>query len=515
MLNFMRRNANSWVMILLFGIIVFVFAVNFGPWAGNQMSGVPHAALVNNVPISLTDFRAAYSGQFARIKQFNPNYDQASADRDGLKQMVVEQLVTRELLSQLGDQRHLKIGAKTLAEELKERVFGDAAFNKDEYIRRVNAFFQASVSEFEEQVAKEMVAQNINNILTTAVYVSDEEVKKEFLDRNSKVAVEFIKINPHHFPATAVSESAIKLFQEKNSDKISAYYNENINSYVKEAEVKASHILLKLSPKATDAEKSEQKAKAQKIIDRLKQGEDFATIAKNESDDTGSKVNGGDLGFFAAGMMVEEFSKAAFALKKGEVSGIVQSPFGFHIIKQTDSHPRVERKLEEVSKEIAENMIKKEEQDQKAKDLAKLALAQLKAGTPLANVKVEGLVHKSNDPLSTTNANIADETEPFTRTTSVIGKIGRAQGISEKAFALSKEKPTADDVIEANGSFFALRLKSREDPDMTKLDEQKESIKNSLLFPRKRSFTQQYVTFLKSQAKISYNEGLIKASAEI
>lgn len=516
MLNFMRRNSNSWVMIFVFAIIVFVFAVNFGPWAGTNMQGIPHAALVNNMPISMADFRTAYSHQFARIAQFRPGYTQDQAEKDGLKQMVLDQLVTRELLSQLGAKSHLKVGAKTLAEELKERVFGpDAPFNKEEYVRRINAYFQSSVAEFESQVAKEMIAQNMSQVLSTAIYISDEDVKKEYIDKNSKVSVEFVKINPNFFQVPAVSEAQIKQFEEKNADKISAYYNENINKYVKESEVKASHILVKVQPGSSEDDKKAQKEKAQKILERLKKNEDFAEVAKNESDDTGSKVNGGDLGFFTAGMMVEEFSKAAFALKAGEISNIVESPFGFHIIKVIEIKPKAEKKLEDASKEIAELLIKKEEQDQKAKELAKSALAQLQAGTPLANVQVAGLMHKGADSLSSTNANIADETDFFSRSQTVIGKIGKAGAITEQAFSLTKEKPTADSVVEVNGNFFAIRLKAREDADMSKFAEQKDAIRNSLDYPRKRSFTQQFIDSLKAKAKISYNDALIKNTAQM
>ncbi len=170
MLDFMRKNANSWVMILLFGIIIFVFAINFGPWAGNSLTGVPYAAIVNNEAISLAEFRTAYASQFARIKQFRPDYDQNQADKDGLRQMVIDQLVSRELLTQLGQKHKLSIGAKTLAEEIKERVFGkDGEFNKEEYVRRISAYFQTSVSQFEQQVAKEIVAQQMADLLGTGV----------------------------------------------------------------------------------------------------------------------------------------------------------------------------------------------------------------------------------------------------------------------------------------------------------------------------------------------------------
>ena len=221
---------NSWVMILLFGIIIFVFAINFGPWAGNSLTAVPYAVIVNSEPISMAEFRTAYGSQFARIKQFRPDYDQSQADKDGLKQMVLEQLISRELLTQLGTRYHLTVPAKTLAEEIKEKVFGkEAEFNKEEYIKRIHNYFQTTVAQFEQQVAKEIVAQQMANLLGSSVYVSQEEVKNAFKDRFTKVAIDFVKVEPRYFESSKpISADQIKTFQEANPQKISDYYNQNM-----------------------------------------------------------------------------------------------------------------------------------------------------------------------------------------------------------------------------------------------------------------------------------------------
>lgn len=512
MLNFMRQNANSWIMVVLFSIIIFVFAINFGPWAGNVSQTTPYAAVVNNQTISMAEFRTAYASQLARIKQFRPEYDQTQADRDGLKQMVLEQLVSRELLYQLGTENQLSVGAKELAEAIKERVFGkDEAFNKEEYIRRVNAFFQSTVAQFEAQVAKEIVAEQMAELLGTAVNVSEAEIEAAYKDRFTKVALEFVKVNPKSFAVTrAINADEIKRFQDEQGKKINDYYNEHMSEYIKEEQIRASHILVKVAEGTNAQDKAALKEKAVKIRERLKT-EDFATVAKSESDDVGTKEKGGDLDFFPYGNMVEEFSKAAFALKPGEMSDVVESPFGFHIIKQTDRKPKVERKLEDASAEIAEVLIKKAEGEQKAKEVAELALQQLKSGVLLAKLNVPGLVNVKvlgKQPTDTAPA-VADDTEPFNLSSSFIYKLGRAEGISDEVAKLSMDKPTAENVIEANGELIAIRLKSREDADMSKFAEQKQTITSSLMFPRKRAFMQSYVAHLKSSAKIKYNEALL------
>jgi peptidyl-prolyl cis-trans isomerase C len=115
-----------------------------------------------------------------------------------------------------------------------------------------------------------------------------------------------------------------------------AFYNENKADFNTSEEVQASHILIKISPTATAEEKAAARAKTEKLLKQVKEGGDFAALAMENSDDPGSKVKGGDLGFFAKGMMVKEFETVAFAMKPGQVSDIVETQFGYHIIKVTD-----------------------------------------------------------------------------------------------------------------------------------------------------------------------------------
>lgn len=511
MLDFMRRNANSWVMIFLFAIIIFVFAINFGPWAGNLSGGEPYAAIVNNQAISMAEFRTAYANQFARIKQFRSDYTEEQADKDGLKNLILEQLISRELLTQLGRKQHLAVGAVTLAEEIKERVFGDTEFNKAEYERRIQSFFGTTVSGFEKLVEKEIVAQKMADILGTSVFVSDDEVKQNYIDKNTKVAIEFVKVNPELYKSQRpIPPQEVGAFIVKNEPQISAYYNEHLSEFVKEKQVRASHILVKVAPSAKPEEKAQLKAKAQALLDRIKKGEDFAEVAKKESEDLGSKMNGGDLNFFTQGMMVQEFSKAAFALNINDVSDLVESPFGFHIIKLTDKMDATTTTLDKAKNEIAEILIREHEQKAKAKAVAEQALTQFNNGTPLEKIHLDGLVNLKNSPASqpSGSAPIADETPTFSRTSMYIQKIGKADEISNAAFKLTMEHPTAKEVVESNGQIFAIRLKSLENADLSKFEAEKESIKTNLSYPRRRAIVQQYLTYLKGKAKITYNKAL-------
>lgn len=149
---------------------------------------------------------------------------------------------------------------------------------------------------------------------------------------------------------------------------IKAYYDQNKASMSTPEQIRASHILV-----AT-------KAEAEDILKQLKGGADFATLAKEKSTDTGTKDNGGDLNFFAKGTMEPAFEDAAFKLKKGELSGVVQTSYGYHIIKKTDEKPAVTPTLEEKKEDIKYQLV-----TQKVSELSSNWMADLKAKAKITN----------------------------------------------------------------------------------------------------------------------------------
>ncbi|HEY5975636.1 MAG TPA: peptidylprolyl isomerase [Geobacteraceae bacterium] len=136
-----------------------------------------------------------------------------------------------------------------------------------------------------------------------------------------------------------------------SDDEIKKFYNENKDKFSQEAQVRASHILCGFDAKATDEEKKKAKEKAAGLLKEVKGGKDFAELAKANST-CPSSAQGGDLGYFGKGQMVPPFEQAAFALKPGEVSDVVETQFGYHIIKLTDKKEAQTVKLDEVKEKI-------------------------------------------------------------------------------------------------------------------------------------------------------------------
>lgn len=144
---------------------------------------------------------------------------------------------------------------------------------------------------------------------------------------------------------------------------LKAFYERNTQLFDSGERVRASHILIRVPRDATPARKQEQRAKAEGTLARIRKGGDFAKLARELSEDPGSKGKGGELGPFHRGQMVPPFEQAAYALKPGEVSGVVESPFGFHVIKLHERLPGLRVTLEQVKDKVTQRILSQRQQE--------------------------------------------------------------------------------------------------------------------------------------------------------
>ncbi|CAM4213307.1 MULTISPECIES: SurA N-terminal domain-containing protein [Pseudoalteromonas] len=382
MLEKIREGSQGPAAKIVLGLVILSFALaGIGGYLG-QTTEQP-VAEVNGVKISQTKFSRAYSNERARLEQqFGEYFAQIAADPNYMAQIrqgVVDQLVQQELQTQLAKELGLRVSDEQVKKAIVEMPYFQIGgeFSNDRYlqvIRQMN--FQPD--SFREYLRDEMTrAQLISAVAGTdfvlknelqqsialqqqtraidyavlskelvkdEVSVSDEEVQN-YYDLNQTqfqapelVAVNYIELKAEDLaPAEPVTEEALK-----------TYYEEQKNQYLEPERRRVSHILVDASE---DAEAAKQKA--DEILTELNNGADFAVVAEEKSDDVVSAELGGDLDWIERDMMDPAFEDAAFALAAvGDVSEVVESEFGFHIIKLTDIQRQQAQSFDDVKDDL-------------------------------------------------------------------------------------------------------------------------------------------------------------------
>jgi peptidyl-prolyl cis-trans isomerase C len=272
-------------------------------------------AVVNGAVITKAQFDREFNLGKRRFHMQGKSLDDSTAS--AIRKETLERLIEAELLYQESQKKGINADKADLDERLKERFPDEAEFKK--ICKRMNLTEDGLKSQFLRGMAIQAL---IEQELAQKIEVSDKETKE--------------------------------------------YYDSHKESFHQLEQVQASHILIKVDPKAEAAEKAEARKKIEGIRKRLKKGEDFSALAK-ELSQCPSAAKGGDLGYFRRGQMVKPFEEVAFSLKPGELSDIVETKFGYHVIKVADKKPQGTLPYEDVKEMITERL--KREKLQKEVDL--------------------------------------------------------------------------------------------------------------------------------------------------
>ena len=390
MLEDIRESSQGLTAKIILGLIILTFAVaGIGSYTNSVDTSV---ATVNGEKISQQEFNKAYQTQQNRMaQQFGEMFDTLSNDSNymaNFRQSVLDNLINEKLIDQNAQELAIRISDERIKDTIRNmpEFQVDGAFDNNRYLAIINqaGFFQSSnfrdylrVDMARRQLSQALVATEFNlpyqeslqqnlqnqtrNIRFTTmsakqfeagIEVSEEEIKAFYqsnqvrFENKEKVKVNFIRLN--------VKDIAKGI--EVSDDDVAKYYQDNIASFTKAEQRRISHILIESNEDDSDSE-SAAKAKAESVLARLAQGEDFAALAKELSNDTFSGENGGDLEYLEPGVMEQSFDEAALALTAvGDTTGLVKTSFGYHIIKLTELKPEVVQSLAEVKTQLHEQV---------------------------------------------------------------------------------------------------------------------------------------------------------------
>jgi peptidyl-prolyl cis-trans isomerase D len=407
-LALMRRH-RRWLYIFLW-LVIAAFIILYIPALTTQGQGTPGETVVSvgGLPVSVGEFQRAYYRQ----RQAYDRLYQGRLDENMLRQLGLEEQVLDGLVSD----RLVELESRRLGVTVSEDALAHAVATAPEFqdggqfigtaeIRRRLELQGLSEEDFEHSLRRQLLRQSLEGLIGAAVSVSDSEVEREFRRRTEQVKIEYVladvaryraEIRPTADEVRASFEAKKDAYRipEKRvvsyvlldratlqpqvavTDRdIELYYQDHREEFRQEEEACASHILVKV--KAGDAAEGHPEAEAQSIaqglLDQVRAGGDFAALAKAHSEDTGSAASGGDLGCFPPGRMVPEFDDAVFALQPGQVSDLVKTSFGFHVIRLASKREATVPPLAQVKERVRGLVTERKMRDlgeQKAQALA-------------------------------------------------------------------------------------------------------------------------------------------------
>ncbi|CAG0969822.1 Peptidyl-prolyl cis-trans isomerase D [Rhodocyclaceae bacterium] len=349
-------------------------------------SGTDELAKVGGSPISRQEFSLAMRDQQERLRgQLGREFNPAMLETPEARLAMLDSLVTQRLLLLHATKSGLTASDAQLIQVISSipALQEDGQFSKRRYEQalRAQGLTQAG---FEAKLRQDLTLQQLVQAVSDTAVVSGAAAERVIAIQLEERQVSEAIIRPEqHAGQLKISVEAVKEFYEKNRklfeipqqiraefvvlsrealaeqttispDDIKSAYEKNAKNYATEEERRASHILIQMPADAPEAEQKAARARIETILQQVKRtpGE-FARLAKEHSQDPGSAAKGGDLGFFPRGAMVKPFEEAVFSLKENQISDVVRSEFGFHIIRLTGIKPGKVRSLEEARDSIA------------------------------------------------------------------------------------------------------------------------------------------------------------------
>jgi len=518
MLDRMRRHRN-WLKWSL-GLVVLAFVALYIPSSlrnsTTDVSATNAVAVVEGHEIRGDEFRRTYQAQLQAYRSaYGGNMSEALLKQLGVDQQILQQMVDER--AALAEAERLKMRVSDA--EVRLRILAIPAFQENGAFIGAERYQQLLASQnppmnstqFEDGIRRALIVDKLRASVTEWLSVSDKELEQEYRRRNDKVKLAVASILSDSLRGTvSASDAEVSTYfaahttdfriPEKRKIRhllvdtegmrakttvpaadVERAYNENFERYSTPEQIRASHILLK----TTGKDEAAVRARAEDLLKQARAGADFAQLATKNSEDEGTAAKGGDLDFFGRGRMVPEFDEGAFALKQpGEISDLIKTQYGFHIIKLVERKPGLTRSLDDVRQQLTDQLSTERVQTQAADLAEKLASEITKPADLDSAAKRHGLQ--------------VQETPFFARDEPIMG-LGASQEVAGRAFEL-KPGEVSGAVRTGRGYVFATLVATQE-PYVPKLDEVKERVREELVKQKAREASRQKALQLAASLK--------------
>ena len=412
-----QRKSVKYLLTFILGLVGLSMVITLVP----GLFSTPTMDLNNPVLVEVGDEEITIRDVQVQLNQMLPPGQDVSRVMGLMAGQALESLVTERVLLSEADRLGLKPNDRQLAEWIRDQIpalFPGGQFDAAQYSAMVQQRFNMSVPDFERRLMVDLTIQGrLQSMVTDSVVVTEPELRRAYAEQYEQARIEYALVETTPF-RDQVDASDAKVEEYFNANRfryqtdetrsvvyvtfvpqtgaapsqisdaeIRNFYDQNRYRFETPDRVRPSHILfLTINPDTgaamSDAEKAAKRTLANEVLAKVKAGEDFAELAKQYSEDPGNKEEGGDLGFVARGQLgTAVLEDSAFALQPGEVSDVVETEYGFHVIKMNERESAVRKPLEEVREEIIGDLrAEKEALDRQNKE--DQALIALRNATP-------------------------------------------------------------------------------------------------------------------------------------
>jgi len=483
MLRTLRKKAKPifWIVIITFVAMIFV---SWGMQYGTQYFQ-PQIARVDGKIISPDEYQKIYSNYMDNLKKvYGEDFDVESIP--DLKNKLVESLILRHILLHKAKQFGMRISVEEIQKEIMKSFEDVKTYN--DYVRGAHPLWWKMK---EQEVIPDILVNKVRNLVVNQVKVTNAELKNYYEKEFESAHLRQILIDPKQF---------VKMSE------VEKYYNENVeDEFMKPGKIRARHILIAVPEGAPAEQNAAARTKAEDLLKQLNEGADFATLAQQNSN-CSSRERGGDLGYFGEGDMVPEFEKAAYKLEKGDISPIVKTKFGYHIIKLEDKLKDEPRELKDVEDKIRSYLVDKDI-EKKALKKAKKILKELRQGANFEELAKKFSQAKSADnagdlgiiPKRFLDTDIGTKTIKFL--TEEIGLVGGINpDFSEAAFKLNEGE--ISEVVKTPLGYHIIKMEKKIAPQEEDFKKDYPRILSNCLYEKRQKVAEDWGEYLKSKAKI-------------
>jgi peptidyl-prolyl cis-trans isomerase D len=517
MLDVMRSNARSSLIVLVFGAIIVTFIFSFGRGSSGFRTRTPEtwAAKVNGDVVTAGDFATAYASRFRQMsQQRGGKYTADNAKQDDLRRATLKSLVDQELIAQQAKELGIVVTDQELSEAIAKspQFQQNGNFDFDYYKRLIENGYGMSVPRFEDAWRRDMLRGKVLQTVLNGAQVSDDEVRAYYVAQHETAAITYVRLTGFMFRDKAqATDAEAEEYAKAHAAEIQAAYEKDAKTrWTQPASVKARVITVRVPPGSTAEQEQAARGRIEAALAEVKAGKDFAAVAKEKSEDA-TKEAGGDLGFVSRG--ASPYGKAledeASKLEPGQLSAVFKDRTGFHVLKAEEKKPERVQPFDDVRKQIAQEQLRTQKSSELARQKAQEALAAVKAGKDLKDLYPAKKTEPGQFDFTSFTTAQAQDTEPFHPVGGYVPGIGLAPKLSSAVFALTSPGATPDAPVQEADTWYVFKLKTRERADLSKLSEEKASLRERVEAQRQGELYQAWLDRLRKKSKIVENVAML------